>query len=63
MVNKNMIIMGDFDGTLKQWKMELDNLTLVSKKENAFDILIYELLNIRNGFIPSFSDDNQIKIL
>ena len=62
MLNKNMLLTGDSSNTLRQWKIEGDNLILVSKKEKAHDNNIYVLLNMGNGFIASGSDDNTIKI-
>ena len=62
MLNKNMLFTGDYSYTLRQWKIEEDNLILVSKKEKAHDNYINVLLNIGNGFIASGSDDKTIKI-
>ena len=62
MLNKNMLLTGDCSYTLRQWKIEGDNLILVSKKEKAHDNDIYVLLNMGNGFIASGSEDNTIKI-
>ena len=62
MLNKNMLLTGDQSYTLRQWKIEEDNLILVSKKEKAHDNTIRVLLNIGNGFIASGSADNTIKI-
>ena len=57
-----MILTGDESNTIRQWKIEEDNLILVSKKEKAHDNDINVLLNIGNGFIASGSSDNTIKI-
>ena len=62
MLNKNMLLTGDYSYTLRQWKIEGDNLILVSKKEKAHDNYINVLLNLGNGFIASGSDDYTIKI-
>ena len=62
MLNKNMLLTGDQSYTLRQWKIEEDNLILVSKKEKAHDDNINVLLNIGNGFIASGADDKTIKI-
>ena len=62
MLNKNMLLTGDSSNTLRQWKIEGDNLILVSKKEKAHDSDINVLLNLGNGFIASGSDDYTIKI-
>jgi len=62
MLNKNMLLTGDASYTLRQWKIEGDNLILVSKKEKAHDSSINFLLNMGNGFIASGSGDYTIKI-
>ena len=62
MLNKNMLLTGDEAKTIRQWKIEGDNLILVSKKENAHDGTIYALLNIGNGMVASGADDNSVKI-
>ena len=58
----NMLITGDDSKTIRQWKIENDNLTLISKKENAHDGAIITLLNMGNGHIASGSQDDSIKI-
>ena len=45
MLNKNTLLTGDYSYTLRQWKIEGDNLILVSKKEKAHDIYILLLLD------------------
>ena len=62
MLNRNMILTGDSAKIIRQWKIEGDNLKMVSKKERAHDYNINILLNIGNGFIASGSDDDSIKI-
>ena len=62
MLNKNMLLTGDQSYTLRQWKIEEDNLILVSKIEKAHDNYINVLLNMGNGFIASGSVDKTIKI-
>ena len=62
MLNKNMLLTGDDAEIIRQWKVEEDNLILVSKKEKTHDKDICVLLNIGNGFIASGSDDKTIKI-
>ena len=61
-INDNMILTGDRAKTLRQWKIEGNNLTLISKKENAHDGDINYLLNLKNGQIASGSDGGTIKI-
>ena len=60
-INNNMIVTGD-DSKIKQWKIEKDNIVLVSQKDNAHKGWINALLNFGNGYIVSGSDDNTIKI-
>ena len=62
MLNKNMLLTGDQSKVLRQWKIEGDNLILVSNKEKAHDSTINFLLNMGNGFIASGSSDKTIKI-
>ena len=61
--NRNMILTGDNSKTIRQWKIEGDNLIFISKKENAHDNDIRVLLNMKNGFIASgCCNKNCIKI-
>ena len=62
LLNKNILLTGDFSETIRQWKIEGDNLILISKKEKAHTNGINVLLNMGNGFIASGSDDKTIKI-
>ena len=62
MLNKNMILTGDFSEIINQWRIEGDNLVLVSKKEKVHNRDINVLLNMGNGYIASGSDDHSIKI-
>ena len=62
MLNQNMILTGDNNRTISQWKIEGDNLKFISKKENSHDACIYALLNLGNGLIASGSRDTTIKI-
>ena len=57
-----MLLTGDYSETIRQWKIEGDNLILISKKEKTHDKDINVLLNMGNGFIASGSDDKTIKI-
>ena len=57
-----MIVTGDFNGRIIQWKIENDNLKLISKKENAHNSIIYTLSKLGNGIILSGSADKSIKI-
>ena len=62
LINKDMLLSGDSEKTIKQWRIEGDNLNLMSKKEKAHDSGIIVLLNLGNGFVASGSDDYTIKI-
>ena len=61
MLNKNILLTGDNKGIIREWKIEEDNLILISKKENAHNEPIITLLNIGNGHFASGSVD-KIKI-
>ena len=62
MLNKDMILTGDENKRIIQWKIENDNLKLISIKENAHDDSIYTLSKLGNGLILSGSLDNSVKI-
>jgi len=62
MINKNILLTGDTNKAIKQWKIEGNNLILISKKENTHSDEINTLLSIGNGHIASRSDDNLINI-
>ena len=60
-LNENMFLTGR-NGIIIQWKIDGDNIILISKEENVHDSYIYALLNIGDGLIASCSGDNLIKI-
>ena len=62
MLNENIILTGDQNSTIREWKIEGDNLIFISKKEKAHNSGILTLLNIGNGYIASGSGDKLIKI-
>ena len=62
LLNKDTLLTGDYAEVLRQWKIEGENLILISKKENTHNSDINVLLNMGNGFIASGSDDKTIKI-
>ena len=37
LLNKDMLLTGDYSEIIRQWKIEGDNLILISKKEKAHD--------------------------
>ena len=61
-LNKNMILTADYNKRIMQWKIEGDNLRLISKKENAHDKRIITLTKLGNGLILSGSEDKSVKI-
>ena len=61
-LNQNMLLTGDDQCAIRQWRIEDDNLILISKKEKAHDNYITDLLNLGNGHIASCSVDKTIKI-
>ena len=61
-LNENVIFTGDDESIIREWKIEGDNLILISKKENAHNDWILTLLNIGNEYIASGSADKLIKI-
>ena len=62
MINKNIVLTGDCNEIIKQWKIEGNNLIFISKKEKAHSGNINAILSLGNGFIASCSDDSSIKI-
>jgi WD40 repeat protein len=62
MLNENMLLTGDCNKRIIQWKIEGDNLQLISKKENAHEDSVCTLSKIGNGLIISGSRDNFVKI-
>ena len=62
MLNKDMILTGDNNKRIIQWKIENDNLKLISIKENTHDDSIYTLSKLVNGLILSGSLDKSVKI-
>ena len=61
-LNENILLTGDYNGAIKQWKIEGDNLILISIKENAHNGIIWSLIKIGDEHIISGSGDNSIKI-
>ena len=62
MINQDMLLTGGDDHLMMQWKIEGDNIKLISKKENTHNGDISVLLNIGRGFIASGACDNTVKI-
>ena len=62
LLNKDIILTGDQKKRIIQWKIEDDNLKLISKKENSHDDMIFTLLKLGNGLILTGGRDKLIKI-
>ncbi len=60
MLNKNMLITGDNNKSLRQWRIDGDNLILISEKDNSHLEKISYLLNSGDGHIISASADIKI---
>ena len=61
-LNNNTLLTGDYNRNIKQWKIEGDNLNLISTKENAHDRSIRSIIKLGDGYILSGSYDGEIKI-
>ena len=60
-LNNNILLTSDSNSKIKQWKIEGDNLILISEKENVHDKKwIKTLLNLNNGHFISGGDDGVI---
>ena len=57
-----MLLTGDESNIIRKWRIEGDNLILISKKEEADDYGISGLLNLGIGHIASCSFDTAKKI-
>ena len=62
LLNKDIILTGDDNKRIIQWKIENNNLQMISIKENAHDEGILTLLKLGNGLILSGSKDCSAKI-
>ena len=62
MLNQNMLLTGVYAEIIRQWRIEGDNLILMSQKEKTHDSDINVLLNIGDGHIASGSDDYTVRI-
>ena len=62
LLNKNILLNADWNKRIIQWKIDGDNLQLISKKLNAHNGIITTLSIIGNGLIISGSWDKSVKI-
>ena len=61
MLNNNILFIKDYEGIIKEWKIEEDNLTLISKKENTHKEYILTLLNIKINILHLPKKITQLK--
>ena len=57
-----MLLTVDNNKNIIQWKIEGDNLVMISRKEKACDYSIGTILKIGNGLIITGDDSGFIKI-
>ena len=62
MINENQLLTGDYNHKIKQWKIEGDNLVLISTKENAHNNPIYTILKIGDNHILTGDYSGEEKI-
>ena len=62
LLTDDIILTADSNHRIIQWRIQHDNLELISKKENAHDSYIYVLKKIGNGLIMSGDDVGEVKI-
>ena len=60
LLTENIILTSDYNRNIIQWKIQGDNLTLISKKEN--DSPIFTLKKIGNGLIMTGDANGEVKI-
>ena len=58
LLNENIILTGDSEKEIKQWRIEDDNLKLISTKANTHDKNISVITKLNDGTILSCSYDN-----
>ena len=62
LLTENIILTSDSNHKIIQWKIQGDNLTLISKKENAHNAWIGTLKKIGNGLIMTGDGNGEVKI-
>ena len=62
LLNENILLTGDRNEMIKEWKIEGNNLILISQKEKAHNNYNY-LINIGNCHIASASSDKTINLV
>ena len=61
-LNKSIFLTADFNENIKQWRIEGNNLKLISTRKNAHNGSILSLIKLRDGHILSGSLSGEIKI-
>ena len=61
-LNENILLTGDNNYYIRQWKIVEDNLLLISKKEYSHKGDINTLINLGDGHFASGSDGGTVKI-
>ena len=62
LLKDDIILTADYNHRIIQWRIQNDNLVLISKKENAHDNWIGVLKKIGNGHIMSGDAKGEVKI-
>ena len=62
LLTDDIILTADYNHRIIQWRIQNDNLVLISKKENAHDNCIYALKKIGNGLIMTGDANGEVKI-
>ena len=62
LLTDSIILTADENHRIIQWRIQHDNLELISKKENAHDSYINVLKKIGNGLIMSGDENGEVKI-
>ena len=62
LLNENILLTADCNHRIIQWKIEDDNLKLISKKENAHDSGVYTIKKLGNGLIVSGDCEGTVKV-
>ena len=62
MLNKNTLLTGDSCDNLKQWRIDGDNLILISSERHAHKKAIWALIKLEDGLILSGSYDGEIRL-
>ena len=62
LLTENILLTGDGNKQIIQWKINEDNLILISKKEHTHEVDHDVILKIGNGLILSADDNGVIKI-